>query len=188
MSNDDKPTATRFESSLAKGLMAFAEIHNRRFTPELLKIYAAALADLSLEQLDGAIALALRKLGRFPAPSDLRGFVEARTEARELFAGEEAWGLVKRIFARHWHPDLGLYGEAPALDAAAEYALQTIGGYRRFAQSEIAAENWLRKDFLEAFGRYHATSGRLAATREEARTLLAELERKRLEQTGRTEP
>lgn len=158
-------------------MSALSEIHNQPASKEKIRLYVELLADIPVEFLALAFRKAAQQCRHFPTIADIRNIVQTDTQAIERFDGEEAWDRVKVIFHKHWHPDIGLHGNPPELDPAGEYALRQIGGMKRFASSDIASENWVRKEFLEAYQRFHETGGRLAPTREEAAKLLDQLKR-----------
>lgn len=164
-------------SLCAKWLSALSEIHNQPASKEKVRLYTELLADVPVDALSVAFRKAAQQCQRYPSIAEIRGLVRSETNAIERFDGENAWDLVKVIFRKHWHPDIGFHGDPPRLDAAGEYALRQIGGMKRFAQSDIAGENWVRKEFLEAYQRFHETGHRLAPTREEAVNLLDKLKR-----------
>lgn len=120
------------------------------------------------------LARASRECRFFPTPADIIERIPRRAsvEEREEFDAEEAWDRFKVRFKK-WHPDIGL--DVAEETKAFKYALNQIGGFERFAKSEIAHENFVRKEFIEAHQRYDKTGGRLAPSREEAKQLIERL-------------
>ncbi len=85
-------------------------------------------------------------------------FIRERIK-RTTLGAEQQWQLVLETFRRHWHPDIGVCGNAPELDAAGEYALRQIGGYRGFAASKFEHEGLMRDRFIQAYERFDAEGG-----------------------------
>lgn len=164
-------------SLCAKWLSALSEIHNQPASKEKIRLYAELLADAPVDALAVAFRKSAQQCRHFPTIADIRNILQTDLQQVERFDGEESWDRVKLIFRKHWHPDIGFHSNPPNLDPAGEYALRQIGGMKRFANSDIAGENWVRKEFLEAYQRFHETGGRLAPSREEAAKLLDKLKR-----------
>jgi len=155
-------------------MSAFAEIYSKEVSKEKLELYAMLLKDTPIDQLERALPLCARTCNQFPTVADILKSINTQIKAEEHFKAEKQWQVFKQMFGC-WHPDLGLSPNAPELDAAGEYALRQIGGLKRFAASELAHENFIRKEFIEAYERFHETGGMLAPTRQEAAKLLDKL-------------
>src|SRR5947207_151195 len=120
---------------------------------ERIAVYAMALADLTIEQLERGFTYALKfyrqEFGRtFPVPAEIRDW--GTQTWRDSDSAERAWQIFKRIFDI-WHPDVGFTEEPPKLDNAGMHAMRRIGGVEGFAQTKRENENLVRKDFITAY-------------------------------------
>lgn len=131
-------------------------------------MYLVGLGDLKQETLTNAFIRCLHECRFFPSIAEIR---KLATEPDDELSAEKAWQTFLRIFGC-WHPDIGFVIEPPKLDAAGEHAMRTIGGIRRFALTEIANENFIRKEFIEAYKYHRKTQGLLAPTQAEAAAFL----------------
>ena len=170
-----------FDVLLANWMAAYSEITGQDVTDEKLKVYAVLLRDVPLDRLSFALEQAARIRGNgpggFPTPADILRFVKQQDAATVELEADKAWVTFKRIFSKHWSPDVGLFGNPPELDEAGEYALRTIGGFLRFGESRVEHEGFIRKEFLAAYQRYHDTGGLQFPTREQAGRLLEKLQK-----------
>ena len=147
----------------------------QEMNPERMIIYAEALQDLSIDALETAFRQCLQTCKFFPTVADIRGQIAKQLESSDHFNAERAWTMFIEIFNHFYHPDIGVYENAPQLDEAGKYALRTIGGIQRFKNTMIVEQNFVKKDFITAYLRYRETGGYLAPTRDQAAVLLDNL-------------
>lgn len=166
----EKPWILSFGGWMKKLAAAF----NQEVSEERIAVYASTLGDLSVEQLDAACQRCLEHCRFFPTISEIREQVHLDVKHLDQFNAEVAWGIFRENF-RSWFPDVGVTGKPKPLGEAGEYAALLIGGYGRFAASELAHENFIRSEFIAAYQRYRDTGGYLAPTREQAAALLEKL-------------
>lgn len=146
------------EQETSRVLMAMLGAHPDlagRLTAEqsraMVKTWTVVLADLDYQVCDRAL---LRLLATREKPPSVAA---VRAAALELIrgvpkGGGEAWGGVVKLLARfgvHRHPTLADVG-----DAAAWQALQAIGGWAAFCNSENSAAD--RARFVEAYDKIAA--------------------------------
>lgn len=122
-----------------------------------MAVYVEFLVGYPREQLEKGFQRTIAEWDRGAIMPPI-AFIAARVRSTTL-RGEQRWELVKRVFDRHWHPDIGLHSNPPALDAASQYALRQIGGWRGLAESSLEHEGFIRDRFLDAFNRFHAEGG-----------------------------
>lgn len=127
---------------------------SEELTPEKIKSYTAVLSDIPLEQLEAGLRRCSRECVWFPTASEIRAF----SQNNELEA-EQAWEFLDRVLKRHWHPDIGFYKDAPALNPAIEYAIRQCGGIYRIYNADEKQFDFIRKGFLAAHQRYHEEGG-----------------------------
>ena len=155
-------------------MSAYAEIYGKDVSKEKLEVYAMLLKDMPLNQLEGALAECAKNCQYFPTVADIRATISRRLQQADQFGAEKAWNVFLSRFGA-WHPDTGLSSSAPKPDPAGEYAERQIGSFVRFAASEIQHEAFIRKEFIDAYKRFHETGGMLAPSREEAARFLESL-------------
>jgi len=120
-----------------------------------------ALADIAPETLHQAFTRCYQELKFFPTISEIRERAPA-VQNKQLLS-EQAWNEVWRqvekygSYRRH-HP------EAPAFDAATEYALRQVGGYLYLCSVGVNERGesplaFIRRDFLQAFDRFVSEGG-----------------------------
>jgi hypothetical protein len=153
---------------------------------EFKDIYCKALCDIEPSALEIALQRCLRELKFYPSVSEIRE--RAPSQNKQLLseqAWNEVWRQVEKFGAYRKH-----FPEAPAFDAATEYALRQVGGYlylctvgvNERGESPLA---FIRRDFLQAFERFVNEGGAQlflsqAQAAAELQTLLAAREQKLL--------
>ena len=80
----------------AEAMHALGETFNEPVSPIRTEAYFDALSDLSIEQVNGAVRLALRSCKFFPKPIELREMIAGRPDAN----ADAAWGELTREIAR----------------------------------------------------------------------------------------
>ncbi len=148
---------------------------NDTLTEQKIESYIELLVDISPDLLEQALIRTARTAEWFPSVAEIRRNVTEQYTAEDSMKSEAAWDTVMLIFRHNFHPDIGLYGDPPKLDEAAEWALRQIGDLKGIARSNVENESFLRKDFITAYKRYRETGGYLAPTREQASKLLNQL-------------
>lgn len=153
---------------------------------EFKDVYVRALADVEPSALEVAFQRCLRELKFYPTVSEIRDRAPVQNK---LLLSEQAWNEVWRqvekygSYRRH-------FPEAPAFDAATEYALRQVGGYLYVCSVGVNERGespltFIRRDFMTAFDRFLSEGGAQlhlsqAQAASELQTLLAASQRKEL--------
>jgi hypothetical protein len=177
--NDEDEIKRQRSELCAKWMIGFGDVYRCEVTTEQIELYALFLCDLTPQQLEFAFFQAGRSCTRFPTPADVLRCVEKNLDEITSQDGDAAWLTFRKIFERYWHPDIGISPDAPQLDPAARYAVEMIGGFHRFGTTERKNENFIKREFIEAYKRYRTTA-RLGPSRAEAAALLEQLKPKQL--------
>lgn len=110
----------------AEALLALGETFNEPVSQIRAEGYFAALNDLTLTQVTGAIRHALKASKFFPKPAELREFINGDREA----LADAAWGAVMREIRR-----VGYIG-IPNLEPAALRAVNELwGSWKRLCET-----------------------------------------------------
>src|SRR5262249_7671102 len=127
---------------LIECLLEIAAATNATFLEPTQAVYLKALGDLDKDVVD---RMQEQVLAEWDKPNMMPpiSFLLARI-TRTLLRAEQQWQLVLETFHHHWHPDIGVSGNPPKLDPAAEYALRQTGGFRGFADSRREHEGFMR--------------------------------------------
>lgn len=130
------------EKNFKAAIAALASTFGRVVEPAMLKGYEIGLADLTDDQLAGAMAIALREARFMPSPAELRDFVGAGTKA----GGLVAWDAVRGAMRRYGYTSSVDFG--PLTNAV----VRNLGGWRRLDDTPTAElETWTRKEFLRVY-------------------------------------
>lgn len=129
-------------------ISALLETNGQEATKPRLEGYWLGLRDLSLEQLQTAVEVALKSHNRVPSPSELRvaafgGNMDQRAVA--------AWGEVQRAAYVSYMADLDFE------DYIINAVIRNLGGRWNFfdrLNSGADAENYLRLDFMKCYAIY----------------------------------
>ena len=155
----------------------------------LAKVYARALADLTVQQLDAACIAVVRthQVNRLPLPADIRAKIEGANQDGKLLEAEQAWEAVQ------WHITRWAFDEsrgwfmpsyrsgkaeyAPPLSDATEYAVRQCGGLHEVIYCTNKAFPFVRRDFIAAYMRYTETAGLQMVGKAESRAILGKVRR-----------
>lgn len=142
MRPDEKP-----EFAIAIGAMF--ETFGLEATKAILHGYWLGLSDLSLEQVQHAVASAIRTCKHAPKPAELRdlaGLGVVNLEQLSLRAWGEA--LMAVSFGPYRHIDFE--------DKAINAVIRSMGGWPNFVArfTDAESEKWTRFDFLKAYVAY----------------------------------
>lgn len=123
----------------------------RQLTPEDFALYAEALSNLTIEQLDTACQLATRYCKFFPTPADVLAQVHRADRGGAALVAEQAWHDLLNWVRAYVVPDIGIDCEAPRLDPATEHAARAAGSFyflERCSEDELI---WAKKRFMEDY-------------------------------------
>lgn len=122
---------------------ALAESFSVEATQPLLRGYWLGLSDLSIGQVEIAVALCIRECKSMPRPVEIREKVEGTQDD----AGELAWAIVLRSIG------LGPYKHVDFADGHINAAIRQLGGWPAFLSrfSDGESEKWARIEFLKSY-------------------------------------
>jgi len=127
---------------------------------EFKDIYCSALRDLPAPAIEAAFTRCVRELKFYPTVSEVRERAPAANpKLLSEQAWEEVWRQVQKFGSYRKH-----FPEAPAFDAATEYALRQVGGYLYVCSVGVndrgeSPLTFIRRDFLQAFERFLNSGG-----------------------------
>jgi len=161
LSTISKPVDSNSSSDIIarQGLMKFAEICQREFTPALANIWAEQLRDITPDLLERALDRVAKTWtsGFLPTPGNIRAVIDqANAKGFELKA-EEAWQFSLNYCLRHYHPDIGISRRAPELPAECDHAIRAAGGMNFIFNCSREELVWAKKRFIEDFTTIHET-------------------------------
>lgn len=141
MTESDKPT-------FVSAITAMLETFGQEATKPRLMGYWLGLRDLSVTEIETAVAKAIQALSRTPVPAELRALVLGTDEQAET----EAWMLVERAMP------LGAYRHVSFVDQAINAAIRSLGGWPRLFErcSNADSEKWYRIEFFKAYRAFRA--------------------------------
>jgi hypothetical protein len=125
----------------------------------LFEMWSDQLQDIPPDLLDAACDRLMKtwRFPKLPLPGDVRVQLnEAETKGFELEADQE-WENALRVATEFWHPEIGLYPNAPRLSPAAWHALRTAGGLSHLFNCSREDLQWARKRFVAAYTLVHET-------------------------------
>ncbi len=128
-------------------------IYNKEIDKVLLRVYWAALKDVSIDELEKAAYshIALEKW--FPKPCELRRIDATAVSFR-------AWDTAITAAER-----VGAYKTVDFEDQAINATIRFMGGWRQFCAMKNDEEHWRRQEFLQSYREFrnHGLSGHQAA-------------------------
>jgi len=147
-------------------MAAMAATFRREATEALLTGYWMGLNDLPVEDINQAVARAMRTKTFMPAVAELRELAGEMTVDQRAV---KAWGAFEMAVKAH-----GGYASVDFDDQTINATIRNLGGWERLCELPASEfDKWLRKDFAKA---YHGlASTRLSA--EEAAPLIGEHDR-----------
>jgi hypothetical protein len=123
-----------------------------------VSLWLESFADLSDDVLEAAFKRTLATCKFWPVKiADVREHIDqADAKGRELEADQE-WENALRVATEFWHPEIGLYQNAPRLSPAAWHALKSAGGLSHVFNCSREDLQWARKRFVAAYTLIHET-------------------------------
>ena len=158
-------------ATLVQRLTMLAEYYDKPKSEAQLSIYLAGLDDLPIEQVLGALTLAVKQCRWFPTVAELREMVSGPAEDRAAYA----WGLMLSELRR-----VGYLGQPDWQDPILDDTIRSLwGGWRRLCTT-LPAEGpeligWMKQfqaHYRSAIHRYETTPALNAA---EAKSILAQV-------------
>lgn len=153
----------------------------------LAQVYARALADLTVEQLEAACIAVVRthQAGRLPLPGDILAKVRGADEDAKLLEAERGWEQLQYSFvdwgfdeSTGWFMRKWRGGEAekhPGFSDAIEYAVRQCGGLQAVIYCSDKNFPFVRRDFIAAYVRYTETGGLQMVGKAESRAILGKI-------------
>ena len=129
---------------------AMLETHGQEATKARLLGYWLGLRDLELEQVERAVAKALRTASRLPTPAELRELAgETKAKDRAVGAWDEAYEAISH----------GAYKHLDFEDRTINAVIRNLGGWPMFCERANGADGvkWLRHEFLRTYESMAAT-------------------------------
>ena len=125
------------------------ETFGQEATKPILHGYWLGLRDLSIEQVQYAVARAMASCERKPTPVELRRLAGEQTGEQRAIA---AWGDVLRAVA------LGPYKHIDFQDKLCNAAIRNLGGWPTFCGrfTDEESEKWVRLEFIRAYQAFAA--------------------------------
>ena len=132
-------TSERFANAIGALMAAFGQ----EGTLAVMQGYSLGLGDLSIEDVEKAVAIAIRSETSVPRPARLRELILGSTEA---LAGA-AWADASKAVG------LGPYKHVDFSDRRINATIRRLGGWPTFCSrfSSAEAEKWLRIEFTKAY-------------------------------------
>jgi hypothetical protein len=125
---------------LAALLAQTAEVYGKdRPTAGALKVFAAALSDYDVDDVQHALSVHVRTNKFWPRPADLIEILEGTAEDRARMA----WQKVKSAQRRY-----GAHYSVAFEDPLIHYAVERLGGWTALSQIESKDEPFREKDFI----------------------------------------
>lgn len=118
-------------------------------------LYADALSDLSVDQLDAAFLRASQVCRFFPNPADVRSQLEQTTTKALALESEVAWQRALDWIDRWFHPDVGVDKRAPSLDPSVRHAIVAAGGFEYLFNTCGEQLQWAKKRFIDSYTNVH---------------------------------
>ena len=134
----------RFATAISAMLVTFGQ---EATTPRLLG-YWLGLKDLSLQQVEMAVAKAMQSATHMPVPADLRAMVAGGSASDRAIA---AWNDVQKAAVVSYMKDLDF------ADWVINAVIRNLGGRWNFfdrLNAGAESEKWLRLDFLKVYATY----------------------------------
>lgn len=140
------------KGSFATAIGALLETFGQEATKPILHGYWLGLQDLTLEQVQVAVAVGIRSSERLPRPVELRRLVGEQTGEQRAIA---AWGDVLRAIPR------GPYKHIDFQDNLINAAIRNLGGWPTFVGrfTDEEAEKWARLEFIKAYQAFSGGAG-----------------------------
>lgn len=140
------------KEKFAFAIASLFETFSQETTKPIMNGYWLGLGDLSLEAVQGAVALAIRESDHLPRPAELRRLTGEQTKAEDRAIA--AWGDVLKAIP------LGAYKHLDFADKLVNATIRNLGGWPSFLSrfTDAEAEKWARIEFCKAYSSF-ASSG-----------------------------
>ncbi len=140
-------------------MTGIGELYSKEITKPLLRIYFTAFNQLTIEQVDQAIASHITDTSTagtfFPKPADIirqiKGTDKQRSETTTNKA-EISWSSIEgQVFS------IGSYKSPKIEDGQALAALKAMGGWIKLCGSTVDQLTWKKKEFIELYKTFEQT-------------------------------
>lgn len=139
-------------------MMAAGEVYSKAITVPMIKMYFAALGQVSIEQVQSSMMAHMQNPDSgqfFPKPADLIKQMTGTTKQQGAVIEDRAaiaWACIERDIRR-----IGSYGTLKLDDKQALAAIKAIGGWQSICQTEISKMEWKRKEFIRMYETFERT-------------------------------
>lgn len=146
------------KSAFGDMMMAAGEVYGKEITKPLLRMYFAALAPASIEQVQNAMMAHMQNPDSgqfFPKPADLIKQMTGTTKQQEAAIEDKAaiaWACIERDIRR-----IGSYGTLKLEDKQAMATIKAMGGWQSICQTETSKMEWKRKEFIRMYETFERT-------------------------------
>ncbi len=140
------------KSAFRDMMMAAGEVYGREITKPMLQMYFAALAQIGIEQIQGAMMAHMQNPDSgqfFPKPADLIKQITGTTKQQDAVIEDKAaiaWACIERDIRR-----IGSYGTLKLEDKQALATVKAMGGWQSICQTETSKMEWKRKEFIRMY-------------------------------------
>ena len=128
-------------------LLLIAEIHNRKVSQGLVKLYCATLDRFTAEQLRAGFTV-VSGSRFFPKPADIIEAIEGTKEDFAAVADIAARKVIDSIGS------VGSYRSVVVSDPAAHATLRVMGGWTDLCAMTVAELKWWRKEFAKLYPQF----------------------------------
>lgn len=139
-------------------MMAAGEVYGKAITVPMIRMYFAALAQMSIEQAQWAMMAHMQNPDNgqfFPKPADLIRQISGTTKQQEAAIEDRAaiaWACIERDIRR-----IGSYGTLKMEDKQALAAVKAMGGWSHLCASNADELVWRQKEFLRLYEMFERT-------------------------------
>lgn len=139
-------------------MMAAGEVYGKAITVPMIRMYFAALAPMSIEQVQGAMMAHMQNPDSgqfFPKPADFIRQIAGTTKQQEAAIEDRAaiaWSCIERDIRR-----VGSYGSLKLEDKQALATVKAMGGWQSICQTEESKMEWRRKEFIRMYEAFERT-------------------------------
>lgn len=166
----------RDRQSFAALMLAVGEVYGESVSDARMELYFAALADLDLGTISGAVEAHMRAQKFFPRPSEIREAIDGSAEDR----AEVAWTAVRRLVRLRGWINPPMLEDWPD-EATRRAAMELYGGWQALCENlpasgpEMLGTAKLFKATYCAYARRNDRVAALPPSRDEARQRLSGL-------------
>lgn len=132
------------EQEVGKAITALAELFNRELSTITLRAYLAALADLSLEEVQRACLSAMQTRKFMPMPAELRELAGLEPPSVAAMRAWESARKTVRLYGAYRSPDFE--------DQVINATIRALGGWVEFCSMDPEQlDKFTRKDFEKIY-------------------------------------